>query len=1433
MSCIRTARHAFTLLVVVVVFIVTGLQVRAETTNLRITTQWLDETTLRVVRQNETGDAETILVNAKTGEVETLSSDEPSSVTGQFRGGRAPRSGPSDDSLQLSLVNQSGQSVSLYWIDSNGGKRRYETIAPGKTYSQHTYVGHVWEAYGDDGTYYGNLVATRSEKPVVIKESFPLPKRSRRRVRPETGTKIQLGNPIRIREGDTWRDLEVQGIDRKETERLTMPSLSPDGKVAIAWLRTTAKVEPVHTIRSSPRNGGRAELNSRPYRLPGDPMDEYKLVAFNAQTGDRLTTESPTIDFGRPRVRWRGDHELIYEKIDRGHQRFRVFVIDALAGEVRTPIDETTETFLWTIHGPSCPLTSYLPGNDQVIYASEQSGYRHLTLVDLTGKGESRPLTQANDDLGEFLVREIVHIDPEGGFIDLVVGCLYDGQDPYHRHLMRVALGSDQDAPQMTVLTDGDGDHEYAFSPDRRYVVVNHSRVDRPPVHELRDCKDGRLIATLATAVRTSNEPLPIRFTAKGRDGKTDIWGFLCLPESADANGPASSEEASLPIIEAIYAGPHDSHVPKQYRDTTMFREWTDLGLAVVKIDGMGTANRSKAFHDVCWQNLKDAGFPDRIAWIKAAARQFPILDVNRVGIYGTSAGGQNACGALLFHGDFYKAAMASCGCHDNRMDKSSWNEQWMGYPVGKHYGESSNIDNASRLQGDLLLLVGELDSNVPPESTLRLVDALIKADKRFEFLMIPGMGHSDGGTYGRNLTRDFFVRKLNPGTGKTPVRDTVLVATKQDAPAEDAKPENNQAEKVDTKTTTKWQRARQLYEVDLARLHRRFPVRIAADSLVQLDRFLDAWHSALPTQGVPSDDAAALNELRSAIVKERRLWRQDQQQRHALLTAHLFAGDLIELVDLGERGNTLNHKAVAEKVEQLLQVIPTSTGDGSKTIAHPRVYELVGACQSWRRFYADYDPSFDWWLGETSETLCKRVEQWARTIPESIPFEPSGGTPAPLATSHVAPFLAANYPPLDELATGNGMPELMRLYDRDVKRSRSVTNEMLDQWNERLDSLRINGKSFEEWSRDDQVDFHRLKQIIQLRKKSLEPIPDSTPVRGKDMSGKRVGRDRLVAMLQSELIDHTPEELIELAEREYADCRREMISNARQLGFGDDWRAAVEFVKSKHVAPGDQPGLVRGLAESSVKWIRERDLMTIDPMAEATWRMQMMTPDRQRVNPFFTGGEVISVSFPTRQMTLEEKRQGLRGNNPAFSKATVHHELIPGHHLQMYQMARFQPQRQRFSTPFWLEGWAVYWEFVMYEGGFPTTPEERLGFLVWRAHRYSRILFSLRFHMGQLTPDQCVDFLVDNVCFDRKNAEAEVRRSIGPSYPPLYQAAYMLGAMQLRTLAARWEKEQRGSRKEFHDKIITNGPLPMALLQAILFDQPLEKETPPMWSFD
>ncbi len=331
---------------------------------------------------------------------------------------------------------------------------------------------------------------------------------------------------------------------------------------------------------------------------------------------------------------------------------------------------------------------------------------------------------------------------------------------------------------------------------------------------------------------------------------------------------------------------------------------------------------------------------------------------------------------------------------------------------------------------------------------------------------------------------------------------------------------------------------------------------------------------------------------------------------------------------------------------------------------------------------------------------------------------------------------------------------------------------------------------------------------------------------------GDPIGPEALAEDLKAAMIPYTPDELIKIAEVEFAWCDAEMLRASRELGFGDDWKKALEQVKTRHVGPGEQPAMIRDLALESTRFVEENNLITIPALAKDSWRMEMMTPDRQLVNPFFTGGEVISVSFPTSEMTHEQKLMSMRGNNRHFSRATVHHELIPGHHLQGFMTERYRPYRQSFGSPFWLEGWALYWEMTLWDKGFPKTAEDRVGFLFWRMHRCARIIFSLKFHLEKMTPQECIDFLVDRVGHERENATAEVRRSFNGDYGPLYQVAYMLGAIQFRALHKELVETKIMTDRGFHDAILRENAIPIELVRAILMKQKLPKDFATKWKF-
>jgi hypothetical protein len=331
---------------------------------------------------------------------------------------------------------------------------------------------------------------------------------------------------------------------------------------------------------------------------------------------------------------------------------------------------------------------------------------------------------------------------------------------------------------------------------------------------------------------------------------------------------------------------------------------------------------------------------------------------------------------------------------------------------------------------------------------------------------------------------------------------------------------------------------------------------------------------------------------------------------------------------------------------------------------------------------------------------------------------------------------------------------------------------------------------------------------------------------------GDPIGAQGLREDLAHEMIPYTPQELIAIAEREYAFSLSEMKKAAREMGFGDDWKGAVEKVKNSYVEPGRQPDLIRDLAREAEEFFDRHDWVTIPPLAREDWRMEMMSPERQRVAPFFLGGESILVSYPTADMTAEEKMMSLRGNNPHFSRAVVFHELNPGHHLQGFMAARYNPHRRLFSTPFWGEGQSLYWEMFLWDHGFHSKPEDRVGALFWRMHRSARIMFSLRFHLGQLTPEQAIQFLVDTVAFERANAEGEVRRSFSGQYSPLYQIAYMIGGLQLRALHAELVDTGKMTEREFHDAVLQGGPMPIAMVRARLANVPLTRDGPPPWRF-
>jgi uncharacterized protein (DUF885 family) len=331
---------------------------------------------------------------------------------------------------------------------------------------------------------------------------------------------------------------------------------------------------------------------------------------------------------------------------------------------------------------------------------------------------------------------------------------------------------------------------------------------------------------------------------------------------------------------------------------------------------------------------------------------------------------------------------------------------------------------------------------------------------------------------------------------------------------------------------------------------------------------------------------------------------------------------------------------------------------------------------------------------------------------------------------------------------------------------------------------------------------------------------------------GDPIGREALLTELQYEMIPYTPEELIEIANREFDWCEREMKRAATDLGFDGDWHKALDHVKGLHVEPGEQPQMIREQALEAIAFLKKNDLVTVPRLCEEVWRMSMLSPERQKTSPYFLGGETIQVAFPTDTMDHSAKLMSLRGNNRHFARATVHHELIPGHHLQGFMSRRYREHRRQFRTPFLIEGWALHWEMLLWEMDFQQSPEDRVGMLFWRSHRCARIIFSLNFHLKKMDAQECIEFLIKRVGHERNNATAEVRRSVSGAYGPLYQAAYMLGGLQMRSLHKQLVGSGKMTNREFHDAVLLENSIPLELIRANLLGTKLTSDHKASWRF-
>lgn len=524
---------------------------------------------------------------------------------------------------------------------------------------------------------------------------------------------------------------------------------SPDSKLVAAFRIRPAQKRYVYYVESSPADQLQPKLHKQEYAKPGDELAFKVPCIYGVENSKRLipSTDLFSHQYEIYALQWNSDSKgITFEYNERGHKVYRVLEVSAEDGSVRPLIEEKEEKY---VNYPRI-FRHFLADGKRIIWSSERDNYNHLYMYDRATARLTHQITK-----GEWYVREVQYVDEENQQIYFSANGMNKDEDPYLIHYYRIGF----DGKGLTALTPEEGMHKAWYSSDYKYLVDVYSKVDQAPVAVVRSAADGKIVMPLEKAdiaqLTANGWKAPEVFTAKGRDGKTDMWGIIYRPSNFD---PAKK----YPVIEYIYSGPGDQYVPKTF---SSYNWWmtslAELGFIVVQIDGMTTSFRSKEFEEVCYKNLKDAGLPDHIAWIKAAAQKYPYMDIDRVGIFGCSAGGQESTTAVLLHPEFYKAAYSACGCHDNRMDKIWWNELWMGYPVDDSYKECSNVENAHLLQRPLMLVVGEMDDNVDPASTMQVVNALIKANKDFELVVIPGAHHTMGEDFGEHKRYDFFVRNL------------------------------------------------------------------------------------------------------------------------------------------------------------------------------------------------------------------------------------------------------------------------------------------------------------------------------------------------------------------------------------------------------------------------------------------------------------------------------------------------------------------------------------------------------------------------------------------------------------------------------------------------------------------------------------------------
>ncbi|HEX3185408.1 MAG TPA: DUF885 family protein [Pyrinomonadaceae bacterium] len=574
-------------------------------------------------------------------------------------------------------------------------------------------------------------------------------------------------------------------------------------------------------------------------------------------------------------------------------------------------------------------------------------------------------------------------------------------------------------------------------------------------------------------------------------------------------------------------------------------------------------------------------------------------------------------------------------------------------------------------------------------------------------------------------------------------------------------------------------------YSVDRGSLTRSYPVGMSPSRRDRFKKFYHDWLVSLQSldfDSMSQDGKVDYILFKNHLEYELRQLEIQAKQLAEIQTLIPFAKTIIDLEEARRRMEPIDAAKVAANLNELRKqiddrrrAVETESPRPKKTVANRAVAainNLRGNLRNWYTFYNGYDPIFTWWNEEPYKSVDQSLTNYSNFITERIVGIRTEG-----AQTAGAPRGGGPGGPGGGFQGGPG-------------------------------------------SGGGQGNFQRPGNNA------------ARPGDASDIVGDPIGREALISELRSEMIPYTPEEIIAIGEKEMVWCENEMKKASRELGYGDDWHKALEYVKDRYVEPGKQPEMIRELAFEAIKFVEDNNLVTVPELARESWRMEMMTPERQLVSPFFLGGEVIQVSFPTNTMAHEQKMMSMRGNNRHFSRATVHHELIPGHHLQGFMAARYKTYRGVFSTPFWSEGNSLYWELLLWDLNFAKTPEDKIGMLFWRMHRCARIIFSLSFHLEKMTPQECIDLLVNKVGHERDNATAEVRRSFDGSYGPLYQMAYLIGGLQQYAMHKELVDSGKMTNRQYNDALLKENRIPIEMLRAAITNQKLTRDFTTNWRF-